>query len=213
MILAFLTGLVTGLGLIVAIGAQNAYVIREGLRRRHVFVVATVCFLCDAVLIAAGVGGVGTAIASTAWLRQAAAWGGGAFVLWFGTRSLIDALDRNHPGLAESAESIDARGTGAVRGAILAALAFSLLNPLVYIDTVLMLGTIGGQYPGSLRGAFLVGAVLASALWFYGIAYGASLAAPVLGRPQVARLLDGFVATVMYAVGTMLILSAVGAGA
>lgn len=203
---AFLTGLVTGLGLIVAIGAQNAFVIRAGLMRRRVFAVATVSFLCDAGLIALGVAGVGAAIAANAWLTAAAAWGGAAFLVWFGARALHNALRRDHRGLA-AAEAAAGEGTagGSLRAAVAASLGFSLLNPHVYLDTVVVLGGIGAQYAPPSRLAFLAGGALASFLWFFGIGYGATAFTPLFRRPLTTRLLDGFVAAVMFTIALLLV--------
>ena len=202
---AFFTGLFTGLGLIVAIGAQNAFVIRQGLLRRHVFAVTTMCFLFDTLLIALGVAGLGTVIATTEWLRMGAAWGGAAFLIWFGLRSLRNAVRADHRGLVDvNGDGAPASGTGR-RAAVMATLAFSLLNPHVYLDTVVLLGSIGGQYALGPRLVFLAGAALASALWFYAIGYGSALAAPLFRKPIAAQLLDGFVAAVMAAVAAMLI--------
>jgi len=205
MLAAFVTGLVTGLGLIVAIGAQNAYVIRMGVMGRHVFAVTTICFLCDAFLIALGVAGLGTLIATTDWLRMAAAWGGAAFVTWFGARSLWNGVRRDHRGIdiAEGEAAADPRA--GAKAAIWATLAFSLLNPHVYLDTVVMLGTIGAQFPLDGRLAFTVGAVIASGVWFYGIGYGARAASPLFHKPAATRALDLLVAAVMFAVAIMLI--------
>ena len=207
---AFFTGLFTGLGLIVAIGAQNAFVIRQGLLRRHVFTVSTICFLCDALLIALGVAGLGALIATTDWLRATAAWGGAAFLIWFGLRSLRTALRVDHPGLAGTDGETELDPGASLRAAVMAALAFSLLNPHVYLDTVVLLGSIGAQYALASRLVFLAGATLASALWFYGIGYGSMLAAPLFRKPIAARLLDGFVAAVMAAVAAMLIYGELG---
>ena len=210
---AFLTGLFAGLGLIVAIGAQNAFVIRQGLLRRHVFAAATVCFLCDAILIALGVAGLGALIATNRWLTAAAAWGGAAFLILFGLRALWNAVRPDHTGFAEAEAAADAGAGGqGTRAAILAALALSLLNPHVYLDTVVLLGGIGAQYPTGPRLAFLAGGVLASFVWFYGIGYGAMLFTPLFRRPIATRLLDGFVATVMFTVAGLLLSGALGTG-
>ena len=207
---AFLTGLFTGLGLIVALGAQNAFVIRQGLLRRHVFAVTTICFLCDALLIVLGVAGLGALIATTDWLRAAAAWGGAAFLIWFGLRSLRNALRADHQGLVDVDGEAGLEPGAGLRAAVMATLAFSLLNPHVYLDTVVLLGSIGAQYALAPRLVFLAGAALASALWFYAIGYGSALAAPLFRKPIASRLLDGFVAAVMAAVAAMLIYGELG---
>jgi len=211
MVSAFLTGLATGLGLIVAIGAQNAFVIRQGLLRRQVFVVATICFLCDLVLIALGVAGVGTLIAESAWLTAAAAWGGAAFLVWFGARAFHNAVRRDHRGLAAAEDAAEDASAGRTDGgAVAAAFALSLLNPHVYLDTVVLLGGIGAQYPDNSRLAFVAGGGLASLLWFYGIGFGATLLTPLFRQPVATRLLDLFVAAVMLAIAALLATGALG---
>lgn len=204
MLSAFLTGLATGLGLIVAIGAQNAFVIRQGVLRRHVFAVATICFLADAALIAAGVAGLGSAIAASPWLTNAAAWGGAAYLAWFGGRAFWNGVRTAHKGMAAAEAEMDAAGGNALRTAIVAALGFTFLNPHVYLDTVVLMGGIGAQYPGPARLAFVAGGATASFFWFYGIGFGASLLSPLFRKPAATRALDLFVAAVMFTVAAML---------
>lgn len=207
---AFATGLATGLGLIVAIGAQNAFVIRQGLLRRHVFAVAGICFLCDAALIALGVAGAGALIAQSRWLTTAAAWGGAAFLVWYGSRAGWNAVRRDHKGFAAAEAAAELAAGRALKAAALSALAFSLLNPHVYLDTVVLLGGIGAQYPSGARLAFAGGGVLASGLWFYGIGFGAMLFTPLFRKTAATRLLDGFVAAVMFAVAALLLTGSLG---
>jgi L-lysine exporter family protein LysE/ArgO len=202
---AYFTGLFAGLGLIVAIGAQNAFVIRQGLMRRQVFAVATVCFLCDAVLIALGVAGLGALIAANRWLTAAAAWGGAAFLVLFGLRAAWNALRSDHQGFAEAEADAAGRGGQGRRAAVAAAFAFSLLNPHVYLDTVVVLGGIGAQYPAEARLGFLAGGASGSLVWFYGIGYGAMVFTPLFRKPIATRLLDGFVAVVMFTVAALLV--------
>ena len=205
MTVTFLTGFITGLGLIVAIGAQNAFVIRQGLLRRNVFAAASVCFLCDAVLIAIGIGGLGALIAESWWLTRFAAWGGAAFLIGFGLRSVWSAVRPDHKGCAEAeAEAKSAKG-GSRRAVIVTALAFSLLNPHVYLDTVVLLGGIGAQFPATGRLAFLAGAVTASFVWFYAIGFGAMAFSPLFRAPIATRLLDAFVAAVMIVIALLLV--------
>lgn len=212
MISVYLTGLFTGLGLILAIGAQNAFVIRQGLLRRHVFIVAGISSLCDAALIAVGVAGLGAVIASSAWLTRAAAWGGAAFLLWFGARSLCNALRKDHRGLEQAAADTGGNANSA-RAAVAASLAFALLNPHVYLDTVVLLGGIGAQYAWSERLAFLGGAVTGSFAFFFAIGYGAMLFSPLFQKPITTRLLDGFVAAVMVTIAVLLLTGALGGSA
>lgn len=194
------TGFVVGGGLIIAIGAQNAHVIRAGLRRRHLFVVASICVLCDVALIAAGAGGVGSFIAATPLLAAAAAWAGAAFLVAYGVlaiRSLVNPTDVDW-------EGVDS-GRGGLTGAVLATLSVSLLNPHVYLDTVVLVGGIAAQYETVPRFWFAGGAMLASVVWFYAIGYGAFVAAPLMRTRTAQRILDGVVALVMFGVAGMLV--------
>lgn len=202
-------GLATGLGLIVAIGAQNAFVIRQGVLRQHVFAVAALCTAADAALISLGVAGLGALIAQAPLLVTAARWGGAAYLVWFGARAAWNAVRRDHKGLdAAEAETV---ATGSLRRVLLATAGFTFLNPHVYLDTVVMLGGIGAQYadwPDRL--AFLTGATSGSLIWFAGLALGARAISPVFHRPMATRLLDGFVAAVMWFVAALLVTGGLG---
>lgn len=199
----YLEGLSLGAGLIIAIGAQNAFVLRQGLRRRHTFVTAALCTLCDVVLISLGVAGLGALIAGRPALLTAATWGGAAFLFFYGLRSFRSAL---RPGSLEAA--VDGADTG-LRATVLAVLAFSLLNPHVYLDTVILLGGIGARHPAPERPVFVAGACTASLLWFFGLAYGSGLLAPLFRRPSTWRALDGLVGCIMWAIALGLVRSAV----
>ncbi len=203
--LAALEGLGLGASLIIAIGAQNAYVLRQGLRRQHVFAVATLCFVIDAVLIALGAGGFASLLRSVPSLPDFAAWGGAAFLAAYSLRSFHAAVK---PGrlTAENGNNSDQ----GLRKALLTALALSLLNPHVYLDTVILLGGIAAQYAAAERLAFALGAMLASCLWFYGLGYGARRLAPFFASPRSWRLLDGFVGCVMAAIALGLVASQLG---
>ncbi|MGH6962703.1 MAG: LysE/ArgO family amino acid transporter [Dongiaceae bacterium] len=202
LIAPLLQGLGLGAGLIIAIGAQNAYVLRQGLRREHAFSVAAVCFLCDMLLIAVGAGGFGTLVAAFPAFTSLAAWGGAAFLFVYGIRALRSAL---RPAVLDTA--VDTAPLSAVgRGrAVLTALALSLLNPHVYLDTVVLLGSIAGQYAGWARVAFALGGILASLLWFYGLAAGAARLAPLFRRPAAWRILDLAIAVIMWAIAGSLV--------
>lgn len=206
---AFSLGLLTGLGLIVAIGAQNAFVIRQGVRRRHVFTVAAIGTVCDVALIALGVAGVGTLIAQNVWLARIAAWGGAAFLIGFGALAAWNAIRPDHKGLDDAEADLDGLATARSRAAAVSAmLAVSLLNPHVYLDTVVLLGSIGGQLSLDGRIAFFLGAAIASTVWFFGIAYGAQALSPLFRRPAMSRGLDGFVAIVMWVIAGLLLAGA-----
>ncbi|WP_426415733.1 LysE/ArgO family amino acid transporter [Aestuariirhabdus sp. LZHN29] len=200
---AYLTGLGLGASLIIPIGAQNAYVLTSGLRRSYPFWVATLCALCDIVLIAVGVMGMGVLIAANPLLLQVACWGGALFLAWYGWLSLRSAMQPHH--LREG--SIQAGSMGAV---LAGALAVTLLNPHVYLDTVVLLGSIGGQYAGDERLHFTLGAMCASLLWFYALGMGAAKLAPWLDRPLVWKLVDGGVWLLMWFMAAKLVIKGLG---
>ncbi len=192
----FLQGLVLSLGLIVAIGAQNAFVLRQGLRREHVGSVVLFCAAADAVLMMAGVLGMAQALHQSPLLAQGLAWAGAVFLALYGWQALRRARQSNRLQAAPG-------GEGLRRGAALAqAAAFTLLNPHVYLDTVLLVGSIGAQQPGAQRGWFIAGASSASLLWFAALGYGARWLAPWFARPRAWQVLDGLIGV------TMLLLSA-----
>ena len=199
---AAIAGLGLGASLIIAIGAQNAYVLRQGLRRQHVFAVASLCFVIDGGLIALGAGGFASLLQAVPSLPDIAAWGGAAFLAAYSLRSFHAALK---PG---SLTAEDGSGSGhGLRAALLTTLALSLLNPHVYLDTVILLGGIAAQYVGQDRLAFALGAIAASGLWFYGLGFGARRLAPFFASPKSWRLLDAFVGCVMAAIATSLVVS------
>lgn len=193
-------GFLLGAGLIVAIGAQNAFVLRQGLARQHVFPVALFCTLADTMLIAAGVAGLGTLVQAAPRLLTLITIAGAGFLLAYGILAARRAL---HP------EGLSARGAAQTRlGPAIATLAaLTLLNPHVYLDTVILLGSLSARYPRSGRIAFALGASTASALWFFGLAYGARLLAPLFARPLAWRALDLIIALVMATIAVSLLLS------
>lgn len=192
---AFAAGIALGGSLIIAIGAQNAFVLRQGLARNHVFAVALTCVICDVSLIAAGAVGFGSLVARFPAVTRIAAWGGAAFLLFYGAMSLRSAL---HPHVL-TAEKPDAHGVLATTGAAVGAtLAISLLNPHVYLDTVVLIGSIAAQYEWATRVWFTAGAMTASTVWFFGLAYGARLLAPLFEREVAWRILDGAIAVIMW---------------
>ncbi|MFI1717601.1 LysE/ArgO family amino acid transporter [Streptomyces litmocidini] len=200
---AVLAGFGTGLSLIVAIGAQNAFVLRQGVRRHAVLAVVAICAVSDAVLIALGVAGVGAVV--TAWPAMLTAVGlaGGAFLLCYGFLAARRVL-RPDPTAALTGGGPDA---GSARRAVLTCLAMTWLNPHVYLDTVLLLGSLASDR-GDLRWAFGAGAALASLGWFFALGFGARLLSGVLSRPRAWRVLDGLVAVTMLAMGAMLVAGA-----
>lgn len=182
-----------------AIGAQNAFVLRQGIRRRHVFAVALTCALSDAVLIAAGVGGFGLLVERLPWLAQLMRWGGALFLLGYGARAFLSAW-RGGGVLAA-----DGAGGQSLGAALLTCLALTWLNPHVYLDTVLLIGSVARGWPGEEL-AFGSGAVAASFVFFFALAYGARALAPLFARPAAWRVLDLLVGAIMWAVAAALIL-------
>ncbi|MFM2068488.1 MAG: hypothetical protein RLZZ584_3397 [Pseudomonadota bacterium] len=192
-------GLALGLGLIVAIGAQNAFVLRQGLRREHVGSVVLFCAVADAVLIAAGVLGMARALGDSPGLARALALAGAAFLAVYGWQALRRA--RRPQQLQASAG-----GAGLRQGAVLAqAAAFTLLNPHVYLDTVLLVGSIGAQQPPALQGWFVAGASSASLCWFGLLGYGARWLAPWFARPRAWQVLDGLIGLTMAVLCALLV--------
>jgi L-lysine exporter family protein LysE/ArgO len=197
---AFTSGFLVGGSLIIAIGAQNAFVLRQGLIRQHVLAVALFCALADAMLIVLGIAGLGAAISAQPALMRWIALAGAAFLFVYGAMAAKRAWQGGNQ--LKSAE-----GEGASRKAVLAACAaFTLLNPHVYLDTVLLVGSIGSTF-GDLRWIFAAGAATASFLWFFGLAYGARLLAPVFAHEISWRILDAVIALVMFGIGASLLKS------
>ena len=197
----YIEGLGLGATLIIAIGAQNAFVLRQGLRSQHVFITALICALCDALLISLGVAGLGVVISEMPVLLSVATWGGVAFLFGYGLRSFASAFKAS----ALDAESGSEQAGTTIRSTVLTVLAFSLLNPHVYLDTVILLGGIGARHPIDERLGFVLGASTASVLWFFGLAYGAALIAPLFLRPITWRVLDTLVGCVMWLIAAGLI--------
>lgn len=203
-IAAALAGFGTGLSLIVAIGAQNAFVLRQGARRHAVLAVVAICALSDALLIALGVAGVGAFV--TAWPAALTVVGlaGGTFLICYGVLAARRVL-RPDPNAALTADGAPAAAaSGSARRAVLTCLAMTWLNPHVYLDTVLLLGSLAADR-GDLRWAFGIGAGLASLTWFGTLGYGARLLSGLLARPSAWRVLDGLVAATMVTMGGMLV--------
>ena len=196
-VLHVLAGLLTGLSLIIAIGAQNAFVLRQGLRRRHVALVVAICAISDVVLIAAGVAGIGTVLDRAAWAVEVIRWLGVGFLTWYGVSSLLRA--RRPESLRAEAGAGESRRVTAVR-----ALALTWLNPHVYLDTVLLLGTVANTHGSSGRWWFAIGAAVGSIAWFSGLGYGARLLAPRLASPRAWQVLDVAIGIVMLAIAAKL---------
>jgi L-lysine exporter family protein LysE/ArgO len=197
---AFLAGLSIAAPLIVAIGAQNTFVLRQGLRREHVGAVVFTCVLIDAALITAGVSGLATALGANRLALNAVAFAGAVFLVAYGAAAGRRAFKNQSMQINAAGQAMT------LKSALLQTLALSLLNPHVYLDTVLLVGAVGAQQPGPLRPAFLSGAASASVLWFTGLGYGAWWLTPLFAKPRAWRFLDAFVALTMWALAIMLLL-------
>lgn len=222
--LTFLAGLGLGLSLIIAIGAQNVFLLRQGLRREHVLAVVLICAVSDAVLITAGVAGIGLLVQQAPWLVIVARWAGAVFLIcygvlaarraWLGTDQGLDAGAAGPAVTSAPAASSRPAGTTTATASRLApvvitALALTWLNPHVYLDTVLMLGSVASTH-GDQRWVFAAGAVLASFLWFFGLGFGARHLGRWLRTPRAWRVLDALIAIVMIALGVSLVLPVLG---
>lgn len=197
---AFLKGLGLGGGLIVAIGSQNAYLLRQALKREYVLTCTAICIVCDIALIGAGVAGMGELISGAPGLLLWIKLAGAGFLFWYGLRAARSALN---PAVMET----DGDKPAVSRYAVVAAmLAFSLLNPHVYLDTVVLLGSIGGQQIGDGRIYFALGAMAASVIWFSSLGFGARFLIPVFARPRAWQILDGVIAVVMWVLAVTLFL-------
>jgi len=198
-ITAALAGLGLGFSLIVAIGAQNAFVLRQGLLRQHVLVVVAICALSDIALIGLGIAGVGAAFTALPWLVEVVRWAVAAFLFVYG---LLAARRAWRPETLEAADA--AKAPASVLAVAGTCLALTWLNPHVYLDTLVLLGSVGSTH-GDDRWAFGVGAAIASVLWFALLGFGARLLAPVFAKPLAWRVLDALIAVVMITLAIMLL--------
>jgi len=196
---AFTQGLALSLGLIVAIGAQNAFVLRQGLRREYVGSIVLFCAVCDAVLIAAGVFGMSAALGERPLLTKILSLAGAVFLATYGYQALRRVTQSNQLRPAEAASGMRRISV------LLQAAAFTLLNPHVYLDTVLLLGSIGAQHPPDLRVWFVAGACCASVVWFAGLGFGARWLAPFFARPRAWQIVDALIGVTMWVLALSLI--------
>lgn len=202
MLAVFLQGFGLDLSLIVAIGAQNAFVLRQGLQRLHVFATAAVSSICDVTLIVLGVGGVSSLLSIIPVVATIATAGGALFLFYYGLRSFRSALNPS---------SLNVRnGSGnstRLKETVLTAVALSLLNPHVWLDTVVLVGTVGTHFPVRERVVFTVGAGLGSTVWFFGLAYGASQLWRFFEHPLSWRILDTLIGCIMWTISFFLVRS------
>lgn len=201
------SGFAMGVSLIVSIGAQNAFVLRQGLRREHVVACVAICAVSDVLLILVGVAGFGSLVAGTPWVLQVARFGGAAFLAAFGVMALKRAL---RPGSLTAADAPGERSAAGRAGVVLTLLGLTWLNPQVYLETIVLLGSVaatqGEQHGPAARWYFGGGAMVASVLWFSALGAGARLLRPLFARPAAWRVLDGAVAAMMFALASLLVL-------
>jgi L-lysine exporter family protein LysE/ArgO len=194
----FFTGMTIGLSLIVAIGAQNAFVLRQGLRNEHVFAVCFACALSDAILIILGVTSLQQIVRWLPWLDPVMRYGGAAFLIWYGGKSLLSALRASGALEIINGTSVSFAKTLAM------CLALTWLNPHVYLDTVVLLGTISTRFPGQ-QFEFAAGATTGSFLFFFSLGYGAIRLRPIFSRPSAWRILEAVIACVMWLIAFKLL--------
>jgi L-lysine exporter family protein LysE/ArgO len=203
---AFTTGFALSATLIVAIGAQNAFVLRQGIRKEHVAPIVAFCALSDLILIGAGVAGLGTVLGDSPALVALLTAAGSGFLVWYGVKALRRASQ------PQSLRAASGEGALSLGGAMAQAAGFTLLNPHVYLDTVLLVGSIGTRQPPDMRVWFVGGAACASGVWFTTLGYGARLLAPVFARPRAWQVLDTIVGLTMLTLAVLLIRQAVAPG-
>jgi L-lysine exporter family protein LysE/ArgO len=202
---AFLKGFALSAGLIIAIGAQNMFVLRQGLKREHVVPIVLFCAAADATLIVAGVNGLGGVLALLPGLSLALSLGGAAFLSWYGVSALRRAA-------RPSALVVERQASLTLGAALAGSAAFTFLNPHVYIDTVMLMGAVGAALPPTERPLFMAGAALASLTWFSSLGLGARFLAPLFSRPAAWRVLDLGIGVMMLALAASLVHGAVAAG-
>ena len=201
----FVSGFATSAALIIAIGAQNAFVLRQGLKRAHVLPVVLVCALSDMLLIALGVSGFGALVQASPALLALARWGGALFLLGYGLLAARRALGRQSLTLNSAQVAHDRHDPHNLKAVLVTCLAFTYLNPHCWLDTVVLLGAVAAQQAPSVRTPFGVGAAAASAVWFFALGYGARLLAPLFAKPVAWRVLDGSIALVMWLIAALLL--------
>jgi len=187
---AVIAGFVTGLSLIIAIGAQNAFILRQGLTRRYVFLIVSICAVSDALLISLGTFGLGALIQAIPHLLEILRWLGVAYLVWFGSTAVRKALANNSLTVADENQV-------SLKKTLLLTLGFTFLNPHVYLDTVILVGGVANQF-GDNKWFFALGAIIASLTWFFSLGLAASKLAVVMAKPIFWKILDIFIAAVMF---------------
>lgn len=195
---SFITGFILGFSLILAIGAQNAFVLKQGLKKHHVFAVCLICALSDALLISLGVGGFGVVIKQFPQIELFSRYAGAIFLIVYGIKSFISAFSTTH--------SLHAEGElpDSLSKTILACLAFTWLNPHVYLDTVVLMGSISTQYE-STKFEFTLGAVTSSFVFFFALGYGSRFLIPIFSKPKAWKILEFIIGIMMFAIAYSLV--------
>jgi len=194
---SMIAGFALGFSLILAIGAQNAFVLRQGLRREHVFALCLTCAVSDAILIAAGVAGFGALAQAAPWFETVMRYGGAVFLICYALRSFYSAWQGG------AVMEVDGGRRASLRVTLLTVLAFTWLNPHVYLDTVVLIGSISAQYDDRL--SFAIGAMVSSFVFFFSLGYGASILTPVFARPRAWQVLDVVIGVVMLGIALKLV--------
>lgn len=196
---AFIQGMGVGAGLIIAIGAQNVFVLTQGIRKQYHWLTALICSMSDMLLIFVGAAGVGSFVAENHFLQTGSAWMGAVFLVWYGFRALLKVNSVTFLDVGKHDNS-------SMRIIVATALALTFLNPHVYIDTVILLGSIGGQYQAENRILFALGASTSSFLWFFSLSFGGALLAPVFQKSVSWKILNVLVCVTMWSIAVQLVL-------
>jgi L-lysine exporter family protein LysE/ArgO len=200
-----LKGMAISGGLIVAIGSQNVFVMKQGLMNRHIFMVAFTCFLCDVLLMSAGIMGLGSIIKSSKIATLILALSGGLFLLYYSARAFMGAIKGSQTLEANNTKNDFKSDSKGFKSTLFATLAVTLINPHVYLDTVVVVGGIAGTLPFNQKLEFLAGAALASGIWFFALGYGARNLAPLFRKPMTWRILETVIGVVMLVIAYSLL--------
>lgn len=203
----FLEGTALGGGLIVAIGAQNAYLLSLGTKRNHHFAAASICVLWDIILITLGVLGVGAWVQANPSVLKYTLWGGAVFLLAYGARAFASAWNGK---VLDADSGGKAMGLPSLKNVAMTMFAISILNPHVYLDTIVLLGSISGKFHGNGRYLFGAGAAMSSVLWFYSLGFAGQLLAPLFAKPTAWRILDAMICLTMWGIAAKLVMQAMG---
>lgn len=207
MLLPFLEGVALGGGLIIAIGAQNAYLLSLGIKRNHHVAAATICTLWDITLITLGVMGVGAWVQANPSVLKYTLWGGAIFLFAYGTRAFASAWTGK---VLKADDGKSAIGMQSLKNVAITTFAIGVLNPHVYLDTIVLLGSISGKFQGNGRYLFGLGAAVSSVIWFYSLGFAGQLLAPLFARPIAWRILDGLICLTMWGIAVKLVIQAIG---